>query len=138
MSAPRVFVSKPVQGRLRLRLPYADSNRHWLSESLGCRPEWDGYTWQVARTHFGIMLPLLWKRFEQPITVTVEGHESKRCGDSCRYARGVDCVCSCAGARHGEVRGASGWRQVGETTVIRSVGTVMRRYVWTPPRGSRS
>jgi hypothetical protein len=111
-------VLKPLQGSLEVRVPYNLGNRSAWRE-LGLRPVWvkDGGYWQLARGKFAQVVRALANGLGE-VQVTVEGHTTQQCDTRCWNADGDDCVCSCAGANHGDSQ--HGWIQVGETTVIKN------------------
>lgn len=106
-------------------LPFARDNRDLLrTAGLGVRPEYsrDVGLWTVSRATFSAVVQMLLAEFGSA-QVTTEGSTAQQCDLRCREAIGDDCVCRCAGSRHGRGDLEPDERVVGETTIV---GTVVR------------
>lgn len=132
-------VWRPVEGRLVIKMPFADDNRQWLKNVLGSRirPEWNGETkrWEIARAHFGPVIEALANRLGK-IDVYMDFRQVERCDTRCRKARSRECTCSCLGEHHGQ--GVTfGWKVVSDNhTMVQSSGT-LRRHILVV-RGDRN
>lgn len=118
-------VGKPVNGRLRIHMPYRnDTRRKFLA--LGIRPVWDAKhkQWRVSRERMQEVLHLLFTLYG-PGLVIVRGHAQEQCDTRCQRAKGLDCVCSCAGAHH-RAMNEDAWTQVGATVLVRADVTESR------------
>lgn len=129
-------IVRPIHGRLELyglRAPRAGepSNRMmfqdatgrairptWIPAELG-RPGWTGH-WTIAREHLTVVAEVIALR-DGAIDIEMHYSEAERCDWRCQNAKGSDCVCSCEGEHHGTGEHAA-WKQVGDTTLVRSTG----------------
>ena len=116
---------RPLEGRIRLEMPYAPGNRAWLKEQLGerIRPDWvrhgGGGHWEVARNHLRALLEALVDRWGA-VDVVLDFNVTEKCDRRCQTARGDDCTCSCLGVNHRGLGGGKEWFRVGDTTLISS------------------
>lgn len=126
-------VGKPVEGRLRIAMPYDPMTRRRFLD-LGIRPEWDRAKtrWLVSRDRMPEVLHLLYQQ-HGPGTVIIRGRTNERCDIRCQRARGHDCVCSCAGLHHG-LFSESSWLAVGATTLVRGGEFTEQHYTYDEAR----
>jgi hypothetical protein len=116
-------VRRPIDGRVNVWLPFASDNRELLrSAGLGVRPDYsrDERRWTVSPTTFAAVVQMLLKEFAS-VEVTTEGSTTQQCDLRCREAIGDECVCKCAGSRHGRGNLEPDERVVGETTIVGDV-----------------
>lgn len=119
----RPRIRRPIEGRVEVWLPFARDNRDLLrTAGLGVRPEYsrDRGLWTVSRTSLAAVVQMLLAEFGSA-QVTTEGSTAQQCDLRCREAIGDDCVCRCAGSRHGRGNLEPDERVVGETTIVGSV-----------------
>lgn len=96
-------IFRPIAGPVRLKIPYANDNRAWIS-GLGIRAaKWNkdrGY-WELPRTSWHKTLAGLCARFD-PVRDVRDNHVNTRvvCNVKCQTAAGPDCECSCGGQYH--------------------------------------
>lgn len=118
-------------------MPFRKDNRSWLKEVLGdrIRPNFNKKTrkWEVARSHFGPVVEALADRLGS-ISVWVDFRSTERCDTRCKAARGRECTCSCLGDNHGDGI-TRGWKLVGDSTMVRSAGTLRRHMIVKSSRG---
>ncbi len=126
----------PATGRLRVRLPYqpGGTNYDLLRSVCGkrTRPTYDRGegAFLVARNHLDRLVPALVRAFGT-VDLTRHGRRSTRCVAACLQARGLDCICSCAGLHHGEQEPPFGALHVADSESVGEVyvipgGTVAR------------
>lgn len=105
--------------KLRVRLPYAVTNRAWL-QSFGRRnPVWlsERKIWEVPKSWFDDMVEAALKKYGR-LYVIQPYREEERCSPQCLNAVGHECQCSCMGANHGQGNDGS-WFEVSETFATR-------------------
>ena len=89
--------------RIRVRLPFADDNRHWLQNGRRTAPEWIGGTeayWELPKSWFNDLVDRALVRYGK-IYIIQPYREQEICARACREALGHECQCSCMGANHG-------------------------------------
>ena len=98
----------------------------WVKSPDGA-PGWAGY-WKISREHLTAVAEAIAIR-DGEVQIEMHYSESEQCDERCQNAKGDDCTCSCEGKNHGAAEHGS-WRQVGETTLVRSAGKrVTRRHL---------
>jgi hypothetical protein len=129
-------IIRPLHGRIEvhgLRAPSEGepSNREMFKDAAGGpirpdwvpaptgRPYWEEF-WTIAREHLTVVAEAIALR-DRFVDIEMHYSGTERCDYRCQNAQGDDCTCSCEGARHGEGLHAA-WRQVGDTTLVRSTG----------------
>lgn len=134
------MVWRPRHGQVRVKLPYADGNRHWLRQTCGARTQVkfdrDGKHWLVARGHFRTVIEALAARFGE-VEVFVDQTVSTKCGPSCQGAVGDECNCQCLGANHGG-QVSAGWVRVSEEFLVQHETVRIRYFVCGPQRQEAS
>jgi hypothetical protein len=114
-------IAVPVTGRIKIRIPYSDSNRAWLQIGRS-KPEWDKVKrhWTVPRCWLTRMSKHAVKAFGRCYIVQAF-KESERCAPACWNAAGLDCSCSCLGENHGQGDDGS-WYVVDDVFACRAGG----------------
>lgn len=130
-------ITVPLEGPLRVRLPYAEDNRRWF-KSLGIRaPEWiksDGW-WEIPRSRLADLLDAIVDRYPR-VKLIRFGKKRIRCTQSCVDAREPECVCSCGGLNHGgSLAGERRYRQGESQKFDFDIETVKSVSYLTPTRG---
>ncbi len=137
----RARIVRPTHGRLQIHglrapRPHEEANRAMLKTATGAsirpewvtappgQPPWKGY-WTIARSHLTAVAEAIAIR-DGVVDIEMHYNTSEKCDRRCQNARGNDCTCSCEGTRHGRAEHA-GWREVGDTTLVRSAGI---KVVW--------
>ncbi|MBP2422203.1 hypothetical protein [Microbacterium imperiale] len=82
-------------------------------------PRWEGY-WTISRNHLSVVAEAIAIR-DGEVTIEMHYSEHERCDSRWQGSTGDDCTCSCEGIHHGEAQHAA-WKQVGDTTLVRSAG----------------
>lgn len=125
-------VSRPVRGRVAIKMPFAKNNRAKLHAMLGERiqPEWDGQAkrWMVARSHFDAIVEALAEKLGR-IDVFIHFTSTERCDTNCRGAKHRECNCQCLGRHHGPDGMTHGWKLVGDSTLVLSSEERVRHIV---------
>lgn len=106
-------------GRIRVRLTYADDNREWLRDGRRNNPEWinDGGYWELPKAWFSDLIDRAMIRYGD-IWIIQPYREKEICAPACMNAVGHECECSCMGANHG--MGVEGrWYEVSEALAVR-------------------
>lgn len=104
---------------LRMRLPYADTNRAWLQAGRRTKPIWmlDLKCWELPKAWFNDLANRSIFRFGA-VWIIQPFHEREICAPACWNAKGFICECSCMGENHGA--GNDGlWFEVSETFAFR-------------------
>lgn len=105
---------------VRLRIPYASSNRNWLKNGSRKKdPEWvtTGKYWELPASRFNDLVKMLLSRFGK-LYIIQPYREREVCATKCMNAHGFDCQCSCMGANHGSAN-SDGWFEVSESFAVR-------------------
>lgn len=105
--------------RLRVRLPFAEDNRHWLQDSRRTDPDWsrEHKCWELPKAWFNDLVTRTLHRYRS-IYVIQPYQEQEKCSPKCLEAKGHECQCSCMGANHG-VGNDGSWFEVNETFATR-------------------
>jgi hypothetical protein len=102
--------------KLRVRLPFADSNRDWLQNSRRSQPVWIGGTkayWELPKSWFNDFVDRALLKYRK--TYIIQPYrEQELCARACQDAHGHECQCSCMGVNHGQGNDGS-WFEVSET-----------------------
>lgn len=87
--------------RLRVRLPFAETNRHWLQNGRRTQPEWTGGKhayWELPKAWFNDFVDRALERFGK-VYIIQPYREQEICARACQEARGHECQCSCMRAK---------------------------------------
>lgn len=105
--------------RLRLRLPYGDSNRLWIQDGRRNSPTWiaNNSYWEVPKAWFNDLVERALERYGK-LYVIQPYREQEKCAPACWNAQGHECQCSCMGANHGAGNG-EGWFVVSDAFATR-------------------
>jgi hypothetical protein len=115
-----VVLRRTGQGqKLRIRLPYAESNRDWLRNGRRSNPEWvaRGKYWELPKAWFNDFVNRALAKYGE-VYVIQPYREQEKCSPACLDAMGHDCTCSCMGANHGAGNDGS-WFEVSDTFATR-------------------
>lgn len=109
--------------RLRVKLPYSDDNRQWLSNFGRTDPVWfkttsenPGY-WELPKAWFNEMVERSLERYGK-IYIIQPYRQQEICAPACRNATGHECQCSCMGEHHGAGNDGS-WFDVSDIFSVR-------------------
>lgn len=105
--------------RLRIRLPYAKTNRDWLRNSKRFAPEWNDRQkyWEIPKAWINDFVERSLAKYGQ-LYVIQPYRPQEKCAPACLNATGHECECSCMGANHG-VGNDGSWFEVSETFATR-------------------
>lgn len=105
--------------KLRVRLPYAEDNRHWLQDARRTDPVWsrEHKCWELPKAWFNDVVTRALQRYKS-LYVIQPYREQEKCSPKCLEATGHECQCSCMGANHGAGNDGS-WFEVNETFATR-------------------
>ena len=105
--------------KLRVRLPYSDSNATWLQNGRRLSPAWSARhsCWELPKAWFNDLVTRALNQFGE-IYVIQPYREQEKCSPKCLEATGHECQCSCMGANHGAGHDGS-WFEVNETFATR-------------------
>lgn len=105
--------------KLRVRLPYNNNNRAWLSTIGKSEPLWndDKKHWELPKSWFNNFVNNALPKYKK-LYVMQPYREQEKCARRCMEAEGHDCNCSCMGANHGTGMNDS-WFEVDETFATR-------------------
>ncbi|MGQ3241730.1 hypothetical protein [Shinella sp.] len=104
---------------LRMRLPYAGSNRTWLQDGHRISPTWIASKryWEIPKAWFNDVVERALRTYGQ-IYVIQPYREQEKCSPACLNAFGHECQCSCMGRNHGAGNDGS-WFEISETFATR-------------------
>lgn len=104
---------------LRVRLPYADTNRQWLQNGKRNSPAWIASQkyWELPKAWFNDFVERALADYGK-VYVVQPYREQEKCSPACLNAVGHECQCSCMGANHGSGNDGS-WFEVSETFATR-------------------
>lgn len=105
--------------RIRLRLPYADTNGSWLRNGRRTLPVWfaDGRYWELPKAWFNDFVERSLERYGK-VYIIQPYREQEKCAPACQNALGYECECSCMGVHHGAGNDGS-WFEVSDTFATR-------------------
>jgi hypothetical protein len=106
--------------RIRVRLPFAQSNGTWLRNDRHIKPEWFGGKqkyWELPKAWFNDFVERALRKYGK-LYVIQPYREQEVCARNCMEAAGHDCQCSCMGANHGSGF-HGGWFEVSDTFATR-------------------
>ena len=105
--------------KLRLRLPYAKTNRVWLRNARRANPSWlsDKKCWEIPKAWFNDFVDRALAKFGA-VYVIQPYREQEVCAPACMNALGHECQCSCMGANHGAGK-CGGWFEVSDAFAVR-------------------
>lgn len=100
-------ITRPVNGDLIIRMPYAKDNRAWLNRVAGRDPHVAfndaDKSWRVKRNRFERLIAALAARWGS-VQVTQFGSHQTTCVAACWNGnpdKVAECECACAGSNHG-------------------------------------
>jgi hypothetical protein len=122
--------------RLRIRIPFSNTNRDWLRNGRKTSPEWDGERkfWEVPKAWFNDFVERSLKKYGKLYTIQPY-REQEKCAPACMNAVGHECQCSCMGANHG-VGNDGSWFEVSDTFATRWGGQHLACRLMTVKEGS--
>lgn len=87
---------------LRLRLPYAETNRSWLQNDRRTLPAWiaSKRCWEIPKAWFNDFVERALATFGA-VYVIQPYREQEKYSPACLNAVGHECQCSCMGRNHG-------------------------------------
>jgi len=105
--------------RLRVRLPYAETNRQWLQNGRRTCPAWidRGKYWELPKAWLNDFVERSLVRFAK-VYIIQPYREQEKCSPACQNAIGHECQCSCMGLYHG-VGNDGTWFEVSDTFATR-------------------
>ena len=105
--------------RLRVRLPYAETNRQWLRNGRRASPEWiaSGKYWELPKAWFNDFVDRALAKYGS-VYIIQPYREQEVCAPACQNAVGHECQCSCMGLNHGAGNDGS-WFEVSEAFAVR-------------------
>ncbi|HTY69916.1 MAG TPA: hypothetical protein VMH36_24890 [Alphaproteobacteria bacterium] len=105
--------------RLRVRLPYAETNRQWLQNHRRISPVWVGAQkyWELPKAWFNDFVERSLARYGK-VYIIQPFREQEKCAPACLNAVGHECQCSCMGANHGAGNDGS-WFEVSDAFATR-------------------
>lgn len=105
--------------RLRVRLPFAETNRAWLQNQRRTSPVWrekEKY-WELPKAWFNDFVDRALHRYGK-IYIMQPYREQEICAPACQNAEGHECECSCMGQHHGAGSDGS-WFEVSDAFATR-------------------
>jgi len=105
--------------RLRVRLPYVETNRQWLQNSRRASPIWmaaEKY-WELPKAWFNDFVDRSLDKYGS-VYIIQPYREQEKCSPACQNAIGHECQCSCMGLYHGMGDDGS-WFVVSDTFATR-------------------
>ena len=107
--------------RLRVRLPYAETNREWLQNGRRDSPDWigDKKYWKLPKAWFNDFVDRSLTKYGK-VFIIQPYREQEKCAPACQNATGHECQCSCMGLYHGAGNDGS-WFEVSDTFATRWV-----------------
>lgn len=105
--------------KIRIRLPFDQSNREWLQNGRRVSPAWihDGQYWETPKAWFNDFVNRALEKFGK-LYVVQPYNEQEKCAPACMSATGHECECSCMGANHGAGNDGS-WFEVSDVFATR-------------------
>lgn len=105
--------------RLRVRLPYAETNRQWLQNGRRTSPVWMPRKkyWELPKAWFNDFVERSLRQYGK-VYVIQPYREQEKCAPACQNAIGHECQCSCMGSNHGAGNDGS-WFVVSDTFATR-------------------
>jgi len=107
------------KSRPRMRLPFADDNRHWIEHGRSTRAVWmrDKKQWEVPKSWFNDLVQRSLDRYGS-LYIIQPFVEQEKCAPACMHAKGHVCQCSCMGANHGAGM-TSDWLVISDNFAVR-------------------
>lgn len=102
-----------------IRLPFHQSNFHWLKDNRRSNPKWDNKykCWKAPTSWFDDTVERTLARFG--MTYVIQHYrEHQKCASACWNAHGFHCECSCMGLNHGSGHPGGNWNEVSETFAV--------------------
>ena len=115
-----VVLRRPGKGqRLRVRVPFAETNRHWLQNERRVSPIWIAGKkyWELPKAWFNDFVERSLVKFGK-VYVIQPYRDQEKCSPACQNATGHECQCSCMGLYHGAGNDGS-WFEVSHTFATR-------------------
>jgi hypothetical protein len=105
--------------RLRVRLPFAETNRQWLQNGRRLSPDWIASKkyWELPKAWFNDFVERSLAKYGK-VYVIQPYREQEKCAPACQNATGHECQCSCMGLYHGAGNDGS-WFEVSDTFATR-------------------
>lgn len=102
MAIPVVLNRKGKGQKIRVRLPFNQTNRFLLGRLGRIKPVWNHAErfWEVPKSWLNTLIKMLVSQHGR-IYLMQTFIETEVCAPACRNAEGLDCSCSCGGANHG-------------------------------------
>jgi hypothetical protein len=88
--------------RLRVRLPYAETNRQWFQNGRRTSPDWIARKkyWELPKAWFNDFVDRALAKYDK-VYIIQPYREQEKCAPACQNAIGHECQCSCMGQHHG-------------------------------------
>lgn len=128
-------VVRPAEGRLKVWVPYRAGGWRSTWSDAGLRPIYERPYWRLNRERLAEIVNALFDAGFSSVTLEVWGHETQVCDERCQMARGLDCVCVCAGRYHG---GGLFGVPIGETLRLVDEGLRGEQFVLTSKLRTKS
>jgi hypothetical protein len=105
--------------RLRVRFPYAETNRRWLQNGRRTSPVWIARKeyWELPKAWFNDFVDRSLVKYGR-VYIIQPYREQEKCSPACQNAIGHECQCSCMGLHHGAGNDDS-WFEVSDTFATR-------------------
>lgn len=105
--------------RLRVRLPFSETNRQWLQNYKRTAPVWIASKkyWEMPKAWFNDFVERSLVKYGK-VYVIQPYREYEKCSPACLDATGHECQCSCMGLYHGAGNDGS-WFEVSDTFATR-------------------
>jgi hypothetical protein len=105
--------------RLRVRLPYAETKRHWFQNERRTSPVWiaSGKYWELPKAWFNDFVDRSLAKYGK-VWIIQPYREQEICAPACQNAIGHECQCSCMGLYHGAGNDGS-WFEISDTFATR-------------------
>jgi hypothetical protein len=105
--------------RLRVRIPYAETNLRWLQNGRRMLPTWIASKkyWELPKAWFNDFVERSLAQYGK-VYIIQPYREQEKCAPACQNATGHECQCSCMGLHHGAGNDGS-WFEVSEAFATR-------------------
>jgi hypothetical protein len=105
--------------RLRVRLPYAETNRQWLQNGRRTSPAWIAGKkyWELLKAWLNDFVERSLVKYGK-LYIIQPYREQEKCAPACQNATGHECQCSCMGLHHSAGNDGS-WFEVSDTFATR-------------------
>jgi len=100
--------------RLRVRIPYSETNCEWLQNGRRTSPLWvaNKKYWELPKAWFNDFVERSLAQYGK-VYIIQPYREQEKCAPACQNATGHECECSCMGVHHGAGNDGS-WFEVSD------------------------